>query len=193
MLGCKANLTWSTSVNNGCPLTMYSVYHQQLQPRETGAIWHEINITDVLKTSHVLLLKCDTQHIIEMSAWNELGKSDRSKTWIIKTLSGGFENWHLCVSKFSFLGCCLVTRVMAKLSADYIPRNELLPEEEPTLLLFRQRSWGQHRKGIFSPREWQFLFIAVCYASSRNSSSSHNRCFGNSLVSSKIVEVEAVS
>ncbi|XP_068670007.1 uncharacterized protein [Montipora foliosa] len=87
ILGCKAKLTWNTPVNNGCPLTMYSVYHQQLQPRETGAIWHEINITDVLKTSHVLLLKCDTQHIIEMSAWNELGKSDRSKTWIIKTLS----------------------------------------------------------------------------------------------------------
>lgn len=87
-LSCDANVTWSTPLNNGCPLTKYSVYYRLIQAQETGARWKKINITDVLKTHYVLPLRCDQQYLIEMSAWNELGESDRSKTWITKTISG---------------------------------------------------------------------------------------------------------
>jgi len=70
---------------------MYSVHYRQIQLRETGDPWYEINITDVSKTRHVLSLKCDTQYMIEVSAWNELGESDRSKTWLTTTISGTYS------------------------------------------------------------------------------------------------------
>jgi len=69
---------------------MYSVHYQQIQLRETGDPWYEINITDVSKTQYALSLKCDTQYMIEISAWNELGQSDRSKTWLTTTNSGTY-------------------------------------------------------------------------------------------------------
>ena len=75
-------------MDNGCPLTMYSFYYKQIQPRVTGAQWDSINITDILETHYFLSLKCDTQYMIEVSAWNELGQSNRSKAWVIKTSSG---------------------------------------------------------------------------------------------------------
>lgn len=78
-------------MDNGCPLTRYSVYYRQIQQREPGSPLYEINITDVLTTHYVVSLRCDVQYVIEMSAWNELGESDRSKTWIIKTISGRFS------------------------------------------------------------------------------------------------------
>ena len=89
-LSCNVNLTWSTPVDNGCPLTMYSIYYRQIQPRVTGAPWDSINITNILDTRYFLSLRCDTQYMIEVSAWNELGQSDRSKAWVIKTSSGMF-------------------------------------------------------------------------------------------------------
>ena len=89
-LSCNASLVWSKPANNGCPLTMYSVYYRQIQPRDTGNPWYEINITDVSRTRHALSLQCDTQYMIEISAWNELGKSDRSNTWLTTINSGTF-------------------------------------------------------------------------------------------------------
>ena len=89
-LNCNVSLVWSKPANNGCPLTMYSVYYRQIQLQETGDPWYEINITGVSKTRHVLSLKCDTQYMIEVSAWNELGESDRSKTWLTTTISGTY-------------------------------------------------------------------------------------------------------
>ena len=91
-VSCDVNLTWSTPLDNGCPLTRYSVYYKWFQPREPGAPWNEVKITDVLRTHHILLLRCDQQYLIEMSAWNELGESGRSKTWITKTISGTSKN-----------------------------------------------------------------------------------------------------
>lgn len=90
-VSCNVNVTWSTPYNDGgCPLTIYSVYYLEMEAYLSGARWHEVNITDVLKTHYVLRLSCGTQYVIEMSAWNELGKSDRSKNWIVKTKSGKF-------------------------------------------------------------------------------------------------------
>lgn len=83
--GCNVNVTWNRPSDNECPLIMYSVYYHQLQPQSTKAAWYQVNVTDVVKTHYVLSLTCDTYYVIEMTAWNQLGQSGRSKPWTIKT------------------------------------------------------------------------------------------------------------
>jgi len=89
-LACDVNVIWSPPADHGCPLTMYSIYHQQIQTPEIG--WHQTNVTNVMATNFTVTLECGRQYSIEMSAWNELGESDRSRTWIIKTMSGTFTD-----------------------------------------------------------------------------------------------------
>ena len=88
-LTCGVNVTWSPPADHGCPLTMYSIYYQQIQAPEIG--WSQINVTNVMVTKFAVTLACGRQYTIEMSAWNELGESGRSKT-LIKTMSGTFAN-----------------------------------------------------------------------------------------------------
>ena len=96
---CDVNVTWIKPVDNGCPPTMYSVYYREIQSHETGALWQNVRINDNLKTHYVLPLRCDTQYIIEMSAWYELVESNRSRRWNIRTISGKFPRsiWILCM------------------------------------------------------------------------------------------------
>ena len=89
-LTCDVNVIWSPSADHGCPLTMYSIYHQQIQAPEMG--WYQINVTNLMATNFTATLACGRQYTIEMSAWNELGESGRSRTWIIKTMSGTLTN-----------------------------------------------------------------------------------------------------
>ncbi|KAL9976606.1 hypothetical protein ACROYT_G013927 [Oculina patagonica] len=91
-LTCNVNLTWSPPDDNGCQLTLYSIYYQQIQPQVTGAHWHQVNVMDIMKTRLTISLACDKQYKVEMSAWNRLGQSDRSKPWMIKTKSGSDKN-----------------------------------------------------------------------------------------------------
>ena len=85
-------LTWNPPTDNGCPLTRYTIYYQQIQPREIGEPWYQVNLTDIMATNFTISLSCDTQYAIEISAWNELGESDRSRPLIIKTIAGTFSN-----------------------------------------------------------------------------------------------------
>ncbi|XP_078379589.1 uncharacterized protein LOC144662599 isoform X2 [Oculina patagonica] len=80
---CDVNPTWSPPVDNGCPLTMYSIYYREI----TEVSWHQVNVTNVTATNYTVSLACGRQYTIEISAWNELGQSDRSRPWIIKTKS----------------------------------------------------------------------------------------------------------
>ena len=89
-LACDVNVIWSTPADHGCPLTRYSIYHQQIPSPETD--WYQINVTNVMATNFTVTLACGRQYTIEMSAWNELGESGRSRKWIIKTMSGTFTN-----------------------------------------------------------------------------------------------------
>ena len=93
---CNVNVIWSPPADHGCPLTMYSIYHRQIQAPETG--WNQINVTNVMATNFTVTLACGRQHAIEMSAWNELGESSRSRPWIIKTMSGTLTNISYCWS-----------------------------------------------------------------------------------------------
>ncbi|XP_068740133.1 platelet-derived growth factor receptor alpha-like [Montipora capricornis] len=88
---CDVILTWSPSADNGCPLTMYTVNYQRIQPRETEEPWYQVNLTDIMTTNFTISLSCDTLYRIEISAWNELGESERSRPWIIKTLQSASD------------------------------------------------------------------------------------------------------
>ncbi|XP_068751010.1 uncharacterized protein [Montipora capricornis] len=83
---CNVILTWSPPADNGCPLTMYTINYQRIQPRETEEPWYQVNHTDIMTTNFTISLSSDTLYKIEISAWNELGESERSRPWIIKTL-----------------------------------------------------------------------------------------------------------
>ena len=83
--GCDVNLRWSLPEDNGCPLTMYTIYYRELQ---SNNLLHQINVTKVAKSEHLLSLKCNTEYTFAMSAWNELGESAVSSEWPIKTING---------------------------------------------------------------------------------------------------------
>ena len=44
--------------------------------------------SDLKENEVILTLKCNSRYVIEVSAWNELGESNRSKTLEITTNSG---------------------------------------------------------------------------------------------------------
>ncbi|XP_078379543.1 uncharacterized protein LOC144662575 [Oculina patagonica] len=87
-LACDVNPTWSSPADNGCPLTMYSIYYRQI----TEEAWYQVNVTNVTATNYTVSLACGMQYTIEITAWNELGESDRSRPWIIKTKPSSGES-----------------------------------------------------------------------------------------------------
>ena len=80
---CDVNLRWSLPEDNGCPLTMYTIYYRELQ---SDNLLHQINVTKVAKSEHLLSLKCNTEYTFAMSAWNEVGESAVSSEWPITTI-----------------------------------------------------------------------------------------------------------
>ena len=86
---CDVILTWSPPADSGCPLTMYTINYQRIQPREIGEPWYQVNLTDIMATNFTISLSCDAQYSIDISAWNEVGESERSRPWIIKTFQSG--------------------------------------------------------------------------------------------------------
>ena len=65
---------------------MYSIYYHEMLPDEDSTLQQEIKINDVLKTHHVFSIRCDTQYVVlEVSAWNVFGQSQRSKNWTVRT------------------------------------------------------------------------------------------------------------
>lgn len=85
MPGCDVKLKWNSPPDNGCPLTLYTVYYSEDQFTNKDKSWHQINVT-VDKTSMDLRsLKCNTEYLFKVSAWNELGEGDVSNKWSIKT------------------------------------------------------------------------------------------------------------
>ena len=81
------NLRWSPPENNGCPLTIYTIYYKELQSKNED-FKPQINVPKFTKLEHLLSLKCNTEYAIAVSAWNELGESDISSEWKIRTSEG---------------------------------------------------------------------------------------------------------
>ena len=85
--GCDVNLRWSLPEDNGCPLTMHTIYYRERQSKNIDS-WHRINVTKVSKTEYLLSLKCNTEYAFTVSSWNELGESAVSSEWPVKTIKG---------------------------------------------------------------------------------------------------------
>ncbi|KAL9987753.1 hypothetical protein ACROYT_G002109 [Oculina patagonica] len=82
--GCDVNLRWSLPEDNGCPITLYTIYYSERQSKNEDS-WHQINVTKVTKSEHLLSLKCNTEYSFTVTAWNELGESAISSEWPIET------------------------------------------------------------------------------------------------------------
>lgn len=84
--GCDVKLKWSTPEDNGCPLTMYTIYQRNLEEE----IWHQTNVTVDITSFHFPLQKCDTKYtyMFAVSAWNELGESELSSQLPIQINTG---------------------------------------------------------------------------------------------------------
>ena len=83
--GCDVNLKWSSTRDNGCPLTMYTIYYQESRSTSKDDSWHQINVTQVTTSWNFSSLKCNTEYSFKVSVWNELGESGTSNEWPIKT------------------------------------------------------------------------------------------------------------
>lgn len=84
-------LTWTFPCHNGYPLTMYTVYYKAIRSRVQENVWHHINTSAHMNTLSGLSLECDTEYEFAVSAWNELGESDRSLPWQVKFTTGIYD------------------------------------------------------------------------------------------------------
>ncbi|PFX16936.1 Proto-oncogene tyrosine-protein kinase receptor Ret [Stylophora pistillata] len=79
---CDVNLKWSSPDDNGCPLTMYTIYYRDPQSSSQD---YRINVTGDTTSRDLPPLKCNTDYIFKVTAWNELGESVPSDEWRMKT------------------------------------------------------------------------------------------------------------
>ena len=82
------NLTWSIPESNGCPLIMYRIYYRERQSGDKEDFWYQINATVDSRSLHLTSLKCNAEYAFRVSSWNEVGESDMSPAWSIKTIEG---------------------------------------------------------------------------------------------------------
>ena len=85
VFGCGVNLKWSSTQDDTCPLTFYTIYYREVQSTSEDDSWHQINVTVDTRSRDLPSLKCNTEYIFKVSAWNELGESATSNEWPIKT------------------------------------------------------------------------------------------------------------
>ena len=91
VFSCNVSLAWETPSDHGCPLIMYTIYYMQIQPQQPGAPWYVVNITNAMANKYFLATRCDTEYKIEMTAWNEVGQSSRSKRGKQQQVQVGFS------------------------------------------------------------------------------------------------------
>ncbi|CAH3033098.1 unnamed protein product, partial [Pocillopora meandrina] len=107
MSGCDVNLKWSSPQDNGCPLTMYTVYYREVQSLGEDEYWHHINVTMDSTSTSLTSLKCNSEYTFKVTAWNELGESNTSKEWRIKTAQITDISRGRTLSIAVFVGCGL--------------------------------------------------------------------------------------
>ena len=94
------SISWSSGDTSGCPVTMHTVYYKSIKLREEGNTWNRINASSSTRELSALPLDCDTEYELRVSAWNEMGESNRSESWKVKSITGIHINFF-----FSFYFC----------------------------------------------------------------------------------------
>ena len=82
------SISWSSGDTSGCPVTMYTVYYKSIQRREEENTWNRISASSSTRELSALPLDCDTEYELRVSAWNELGESNPSESWKVKSITG---------------------------------------------------------------------------------------------------------
>lgn len=110
--GCKANITWSPPRNIECPLSMYIIHYRKMPSLGSEADWRQIKVTNITNTFHLVQLDCDTQYEIQMTVRNELGESNRSNSWQVKTKSGNKDDQKTIFSRAGIIAGSVVVIAM---------------------------------------------------------------------------------
>ena len=65
------------------------MYYRAINSSQTEEnAWYRINASAGTNDLSALPLECDTEYEIKVSAWNELGESNRSESWQVKCITG---------------------------------------------------------------------------------------------------------
>ena len=95
----NSSLIWSSPDTNGCPVTMYTVYYRAMKSSQTEEkAWYRINASAGTNDLNTLPLECDTEYEIKVASWNELGESNWSESWQVKTITGIYIVFYLSFS-----------------------------------------------------------------------------------------------
>ena len=81
--GVNITLHWTSPSQRNCSITMYSLHHKVLKP--TAGKEAEINITNTSINSYELRLEHSMEYEVTVYAWNDLGRSEPSRAWKIRT------------------------------------------------------------------------------------------------------------
>ena len=74
----NSSIKWNSPNANGCPVSMFSVYYKAIKSR---------NDTNELSCSS-LPLECGTDYEFKVSASNDVGESNFSESWQVKSITG---------------------------------------------------------------------------------------------------------
>ena len=66
---------------------MYIIHYRKVPSLGHEADWMQIRVTNITNTFHLVQLDCGTQYEIQMTVANELGESNMSNSWRVKTKS----------------------------------------------------------------------------------------------------------
>ena len=91
------SISWSSGDTSGCPVTMHTVYYKSIKLREEGNTWNRINASSSTRELSALPLDCDTEYELRVSAWNEMGESNRSESWKVKSITGIHINFFFLI------------------------------------------------------------------------------------------------
>ena len=86
----NSSIKWNSPDVNGCPVSMFSVYYKAIKSRNEESVWHRINTssdTNELSFSS-LPLECGTDYEFKVSASNDVGESNFSESWQVKSITG---------------------------------------------------------------------------------------------------------
>ena len=86
----NSSIKWNSPDANGCPVSMFSVYYKAIKSRNKESAWHHINTSsDANELScSSLPLECGTDYEFKVSAWNDVGESNLSESWQVKSITG---------------------------------------------------------------------------------------------------------
>ncbi|XP_078372013.1 uncharacterized protein LOC144655597 [Oculina patagonica] len=83
LTGRNVTVTWARPRDKDCNITTYSIRYRVIEP--VTEKWVDINITNASVTSYELHLQYSRNYTVIVFAWNNLGRSEKSDAWHVRT------------------------------------------------------------------------------------------------------------